>query len=700
MNAPIKRQARMLWIAHRGLKANDAKHTLDDVTLISGENGVGKSTAIDAIGLLVNGWIPGIDKTNDGVMTLARGDSVSIETGLTLPDGRSAHVVRLWTRDKKGRVSQRIDNSVERGALDAQKAWLKHMLGALAEAWDPSVFWTLSAAKMRERLLGVLPKNEVTIASLIPADCPKWALEHFNEESEPEWWVRRAIEIAKEKLSKYQATARETEVEIASNAGGWKGVQPIEPIKEKLKSHRSELLDLRTRDLTEPALMKARAAQKAYLSASEISAPNMVMVRLVHGLTMAAVTWCRAERNKIESDLAGAEKARSEALRRLKDIPADTKPQTQDEYEALLKEWEDTDRDARRSADNVRRLEGELVRLQAKPNEKCPHCGKEIDEELNDDRRSKRDELEAAKGELAVLHGILLEVTEARNKAKAGASLVQLQAEHHRLGRDLEDIRSRMLLLPAISEGSTDWPEVDEIEFAIDTAYDEALFLEKNREEFERVSADVLRIEAELAKIPKVKRTGAEIEESIKALEDQIAEITEANAIAGRFEQAQEDQKNIGTQIASTKGWIETFEAIQSDLVRRTKVWLETRLTEAAGGKAVTVELYDSRGNEDCRFVVDGVSVETLNPGARLPFAAALVVVLASASDAYWRPLIIDEIEHVSKAYREQLLSGLVEAVRKGAISQVVIAGCPDSVPSVSGVKHIAIGETTRKAVA
>lgn len=103
---------RITRVSYKNLKGRTEDVDLGSATLIHGPNFSGKTTIVDAVKLALLGHMPGLDKTAQGVMQLASGDSLSVSATVVeenkKPSGHTERVIgREWTRDARGKVSRR-----------------------------------------------------------------------------------------------------------------------------------------------------------------------------------------------------------------------------------------------------------------------------------------------------------------------------------------------------------------------------------------------------------------------------------------------------------------------------------------------------------------------------------------------------------------------------------------------------------------
>lgn len=696
--------AKLLTIGHVGMKAHDATYDLANLTILSGANGAGKSTVLEAISLLINGWVLGVDKTYDGVLTLARGERLRVFGTVRLPDGRTARIARTWTRSlkrKKGTdtvvIAQDIDCSCFSGSDADKDGFIKGIFGAMPEAWNPAEFLDLTPAKMRDRLLRLIPASEIGSQKLVPEGCPEWAKDEFDA-LQPHEWVQQAIRRAKDKISKAQASSRETNVELDNVGDAHAGDKDLEPLRGMLVMLRRELLNSNQRALTEAALVKIqRQVTDARAKASEALPKSLIY--FVSGMVDAAAL-------AIQQQIANDKHARATFTARLKhseecqtglladcanlrkaidafgDIPA----ATGDDLVGLEHQFAELEADEQRLLGVISAIQSEVARHKNPALHTCPACAFDLAAFHADEQQARARDLETQRADLALIEIAIGEVDAQLSRTRRG---MEKRVEIQRL-KDLEGdlaaIGDSIRELKAEAPAARTFPDVTDVQAEIDALVDEALERANALGAIEALEARARELLAELEGLPEA-RPPAEIEAEIKKLDRSIEEAVRWNERVARLRDAEEQRLLIEEQLAELQRWLGVFTRIQAKLVEKTKAWYESRLSEVCGA-AVTVELVNARGHDDCRFAVDGVYAETLNVGHRLTFVVALFVVLASASSAPWRPILVDQFEHISRDFREGFMRAISSAVDSGAVSQAVLAGCADEIPEIEGAKH------------
>lgn len=699
---------RLTKISAKGLKAHDRDFNLDaPVTAIVGENAAGKSSLAEVVHLLVWGRCPGVDATPDGVMSLARGGKeISIRAEATLDDGRVERVTRQWAREKDGSVSQAITTKLgpKGGSLAQQKAYLSNLFGGLlpptkeSDAWDASEFLKLSPAKMRTRLLRLLPATELTTEKIVPAGCPHWAKPQHTDLT-PDEWVQFAIAKAGEQIELARSTLASSKEKIAEDIGdAWNGSEPIEPLQAKLAAHRADYRNLRERDLAQRRVDTAKAElDKAKAEAGADAMP----IKDAQAEQDRVSELVRTVRSTLKDANARIERLNYEHTGITRGLQSpqmkDVEACEQSEVDTAKKELDQFVEEKGKIDAIIEQLKGDLEGYDTPRVTECPHCGGNLAEVW----ASKRAEIETQLGdrmsELEMLEGVVREAkslvavrTDGLNKRRLSADLLRIESE-------IKTAQEEIDALPKDNGSSISAARLDEMERKARHQFDDAVAKSNATSAVARLEERLKLMESELDVVPEVKRTEQEIERDIKDVERQIAELGAKNERSKQYENAKADIESGERRIEELKGWLAKFQSLQTEIVKRTKGWIEERLSSVVAAD-VRVELFDARQKPDCRFTVDGIDIGTLNTGRLMTFMAALVVVIASTCDAQWKPIVLDGFERVSKANREAFLRSVLEAVEGGVLSQAIVLGCPDTMPTIDGINVIDLsGETNAK---
>lgn len=679
-------------LAYRGLKAKDAEFDLGPVNAFGGENGTGKSAVIDALFLLATG-LPrdavGIPKTLDGVMSLARGDKVMVEADLIDAlrfgfENKPVHIKRTWSRARDGKVSEKIETNLGGPTgVKEQRVAIGLMLGELEEAWRPGAILGLSPAKLRNKVIRIVPRDEISLDQIVPKDCPKWALPQSNPE--PHEWVRYAIELAGDELKVAEAAQKVVQDRIKNWEDGWRGVESRGPLQAKLKALRDDLLKVRTGALLHAQIAKAATKVDEKWAVLEQDAPPVELARMVYAITEAATASIGETRRDVERvlvDLAAAERALRAECARFEGVP--------EAREADLKialEWTERlqgQRDALIRTVETHSLEAE--RYEGLDLE-CPACGTGLRTEFERLRDVALDAMNVALDRLQAVEVDLAEY-------EARAEVTRLGVEKTTAEAALQNIAAQSDAIFASSPPVTD----EDISSALTHASTMVDLAEARGAALDALTdseAALGLLRGQLDDLGFITTLAAEeIEAEIRKVEGELEGLGAKNERAETLEAAEADAKDAEDKIAFAKAWQKRFAEIQTDLIARTKTAVESRITRVFG-EQVEVSLVDARGNLDCRFSIPGRASDaaTLSGGELARFLAALVTAIAETSQAKYRPLIVDGFEAISAAYRRPFLESVVATVNGGTCSQSFLSGCNDGWPEVEGVRFFRLGE-------
>lgn len=133
---------------------NVSKQTydFDNITYLHGRNGVGKSTVLQAIQLGLLGYVPGTNKTKQGVFTHANGRVLAIKIILEDNSGNSCSIQRVWTKVKNS-VTEDIE--VVPATLD-----IKSLVEQLElPLFNFDEFTHMTANTLKDWFINYLPKS-------------------------------------------------------------------------------------------------------------------------------------------------------------------------------------------------------------------------------------------------------------------------------------------------------------------------------------------------------------------------------------------------------------------------------------------------------------------------------------------------------------------------------------------------------------
>lgn len=654
-------------LSWQGLTARDREIDLWPCNLVVGPNGAGKSTLVHALHLLVFGApapVPGVASDADGIMALARPGAKSLRVEAVVEhDGQTYRIARTWTRDRAGKVSAKIEtnlrgpNGEALSGVKAQASAIRALLGGHPDAWDPVGLLSLSPAKMRERILPIIAAHAGEVA--LPANAPKWT-GLAGDEPLPER-VMRAVVRTKERLRESQAGAKDATKRVEDYGDARRGPQPREPLEARLRDLREE--ERRSRRLLE---LLARQAKVAEAVDVEALAGEFAVARLVLGLAEAATQAVETEANRLHTDLDAAQARRTQAKQHMDALLAEGADARLaaglEEKRAACDAYEDRLLTARGDAGSVRIGIGALER--ARHYVSCA-CGRsDIDIALT----HQEERLASLKDEADTLEGVVRELNAEVEQASRAAELVATVREFEAAGVEAQRLLVEIRALPT-GDAATEWGSITEV----------------RRLEKALAAAQVTRPDdtAELEAL-RGARPVAEVERDIADVLREIQALGARNERAEQLALAEADLAAYEADVTEAKHWLARVEDLETALIGQGKAALERDLS-AAVGAPVEVELVDARGAPTCTLRVAGVDASTLSDGERAVFLAALVRVLGAMTGAKYRPIIIDRIESVDAERRPRFLDALAHAQESGAVSQIIVAGCLESEPDVTG---------------
>lgn len=711
---------RLTKLSTTGLKAHNHALTLSDVTLLVGANGSGKSEAVQAISLLATGEAPGVGKTNDAIMRLARdGGEVgaALEVRGTFDDRTRA--ARRWERvavTKKGEVTNKVTESAtlagpgQPPSEDAGPA-IRLRFGAWSESWRPDDLLGLSADKLRRRLIVLLGG----IGGAIPAELTAQVPQHDDEDEEE--WLTRARGVLADRTTLARAEVRRIESLVASH--GFEPASDKAPVQARLATLRAEVGDAQV--LAD--LRRELADAEALAHATPTEGLALADAQAARDAAEATLTRVRTAWDSYDSRRRAAESLLTEASRRVAAVAAEVRS-LQRKGAAELVDLADLadaeDALARVEADDaaalstrraaVGRLDAARARVTVlaagSPIALCPACHADLGAALAE-ARAVADQY-ARDAETACLEAEQAATTSGARVREARAAL-----ERARLGSLAREAMASGWV--AVMAEAWDRFDLDEILPPAEslTAAESAVLetraavanAEGRRwlEEQARAAAgQVAALRSRINTIPPT-RAIAEVEDEIRRAE---AELVAIGAQLERRAQVEDERGQLvdaGRILTEAQERETRLAAYERSILDGVRDRLEAPLSEAVGAP-VTIELTNARGDPTCRIHRGGVDVASISTGERLRFVAALLVVLGRTSQAAWRPVILDGLESIDEDNLGPFLAQMVAAQREGAIHQFLGAGCMARVPNVEGVTVIRLGasapSTTAQAAA
>lgn len=141
-------------ITIEGMHGTDRKtYEFGDLTYLHGPNGIGKSTALQAIQLALLGYIPGTNKTKSGVFRHAKDRAMSVTLNLD-DDGRSLMIKRSWV-SAKSQIVDKVETIPD--GLDVRSLIADIEL----PLFDFNQFVSMTANQLKDWFINFLPSDEV-----------------------------------------------------------------------------------------------------------------------------------------------------------------------------------------------------------------------------------------------------------------------------------------------------------------------------------------------------------------------------------------------------------------------------------------------------------------------------------------------------------------------------------------------------------
>lgn len=130
-------------------------YTFDNLNYLYGDNGAGKSTALQAIQLALLGYIPGFDKKNEAIFRHTKNKTMSVTCVLD-NDGEDVTITRSWVGTGKT-ITKAVDIQPEGIKLEDVLAELELPIYNFTE------FMNMTANKMKEWFINFLPNESAQI---------------------------------------------------------------------------------------------------------------------------------------------------------------------------------------------------------------------------------------------------------------------------------------------------------------------------------------------------------------------------------------------------------------------------------------------------------------------------------------------------------------------------------------------------------
>lgn len=666
---------KLVRISFSGLQSED--RTIDlraPVLAVLGRNGAGKTALVRAIHLTATGRAPGAPsgRGHDPVMALARGRSITIRSWWEDQDAQTYTLVRAWKRDDEGSTKATCTGSLANllaGGAKDKTAAVEAALGRCAEAWAPSSLVegpTATPTPLRKRLLALVGGGD-------PAQwVPEWLDEGVRRPLEGETadeWIARAIRLAKDDCASVAEEIAAADRWIAETAGDPPVTSP-DAIKERLAALRAEERSAEPRTRAEARVAELTADLARLRERLVVDAP--AVADAAKGLDAAIAI--RGEAAKA-ADTARRIERLAYLIRSVGELAAACpagEPPTDDEdtASAILAHTAARGLKAARAARDAAAAEVAAAERLAKHTGKCLECGADLAAQGTGALAAARAALTATEAELWSADKADETAAKARALHTGRARRVEYQAEIAGYRTELAGLEAA---LPAVSLADAE-RRVAAARAALSTAERQAQL----RDDIEARGVDLEEAIAVRDVAPPSKRPLAEVRAEIEEADEELLRVGKHEERRQRRQTAIDEAAQARDAAVIAGDHLKELERIQRDLLDHVKGTLETRVS-AATGTPVTVELTDARGGETCVLYAGGVAAATKSKGERIEFLSSMVAALARGSGAAWAPLIVDEVESVSRDRRAAFVRACAAAVASGAVSQAVICGCPDT---------------------
>lgn len=186
----------------------------DNITYFIGENGVGKSTILEAIQLALLGYIPGYAKTNESIMKHAAGPVMYVEAYLD----EGVKITRTWTRSGSS-VQSKVDVTGYDGDL-------KDLIGQVdLPVFDFNEFRSMTSNKLKDWFISFLPSSsgKLNIKKELKEALGERALDAESLISEAELWVKESglegLELIRKLNDKFKEDQSFTKGQISKLEG-------------------------------------------------------------------------------------------------------------------------------------------------------------------------------------------------------------------------------------------------------------------------------------------------------------------------------------------------------------------------------------------------------------------------------------------------------------------------------------------------
>ena len=201
----------------KGLKGGVSTYQAgDNFTFMFGENGTGKTTVLQALQLLLRGKTYrsiGTASTGKDILLMSRKGAISIK-GVWMDNGKELWLQRTWRKTETGGVTEKLQQNINPGITSSkeQQGLINMFFGVFPEVWEPESFLSLSAEKMRSKLLSSVSEKPISdvLGELVPIignDLPAWA-RPGSLDMTVETWLDFANKETKQRLNQARAEIR------------------------------------------------------------------------------------------------------------------------------------------------------------------------------------------------------------------------------------------------------------------------------------------------------------------------------------------------------------------------------------------------------------------------------------------------------------------------------------------------------------
>lgn len=203
-------------------------------------------------------------------------------------------------------------------------------------------------------------------------------------------------------------------------------------------------------------------------------------------------------------------------------------------------------------------------------------------------------------------------------------------------------------------------------------------FLQGKKEALlEQVSDMDIEIEVAKAEVEELKESSVSLDDIEKRYREVAEEYKVVGAQSEIEEQRTEFQEALDLAIqeeVKLKGTRTKLKLAEEILLESAKAPFEEAISSVVD-KECRIDL----SNGGCVIRLDGVDISALSDGETLSLVPGIIAGLARACEAKWLPMPLDRFEAISFERRVPFLRAVKKLIDEGALSQAIIAGCPDN---------------------